>query len=80
MNILSLIFFLVVMNNKIFIIIFGILTIICLIIFKWLFTRKLNNKPVKSEGLIIIFNTILLIVSMCLVALSGWAAIMQHYT
>lgn len=80
MNILSLIFFLVVMNNKIFIVIFGILTILSLIIFKWLFKRKLNNTPVKSEGLIIIFNTLLLIVSMCLVALSGWASIMQHYT
>lgn len=80
MNILSLIIVLVALYNKIFLVIFGILTIISLIIFKWLFKRKLNNKPVKSEGLIIIFNTLLLIVSMCLVALSGWAAIIQHYT
>lgn len=79
MNILRLIFSIIVLNNSIFLFCFSILTIISLVIFKWLFNRKLNNNSVKHEGLIIFLNTLLLIVSMCVVALSGWYTILQHF-
>lgn len=79
MNILRFIFHMIVLNNSVFLICFSILTIISLVIFKWLFNRKLNNNSVKHEGLIMSLNSLLLIVSMCVVALSGWYTILQHY-
>lgn len=79
MNILRFIFHMIVLNNSVFLICFSILTIISLVIFKWLFNRKLNNNSVKHEGLIMSLNSLLLIVSMCVVALSGWYTILQHF-
>lgn len=79
MNILRFIFHMIVLNNSVFLICFSILTIISLVIFKWLFNRKLNNNSVKHEGLIMSLNSLLLIVSMCVVALSGWYTILHHF-
>lgn len=78
MNIFGVMFFIIAVYNRVFLISFSILTIISLLIFKILFNKKLNNKPVKYEGLIIIFNTLLLIVSMLIVVLSGWYALLQY--
>lgn len=75
---LSIMLFLVLISNGVLLVVFGILTAISLVIFKWLTNRKINNNSIKCESLFIILNSILLVFSMCGFALSGWYTIL-HY-
>lgn len=75
---LSIMLFMTLISNGVSLAVFGILTAIFLVIFRWLINRKINNKSIKCESLFIILNSILLVFSMCGFALSGWYTIL-HY-
>ncbi|GEM_PF-4272919 len=66
------------LSNGVFLIIFSILIIISLAVFRWITNRKINNNAIKSESLVIIVNSIILVLSMGGVVFSGWYTIL-HY-
>lgn len=66
------------LGNGGFLIIFGILIIISLAVFRWIFNRKINNNPIKSESIVTIINSITLVVSMFGVVVSGWYTVLYY--
>lgn len=66
------------LGEGVFLIIFSILIIISLAVFRWIFNRKINNNPIKSESIVTIVNSIILVVSMFGVVVSGWYTVLYY--
>lgn len=61
-----------------FLAIFIGLVILSLVVFRWITNRKINNKAIKGEGIAIIVNSLLLVINMLGLALSGWYTILFY--
>ena len=66
------------LGNGVFLIIFCMLTIISLSVFRLIFNRRISENVIKKEGLVTIVNSIVLVFSMLGIAISGWYTFL-HY-
>ena len=66
------------LGNGVFLIIFCMLTIISLSVFKLIFDRRISDNVIEKEGIVTIVNSIVLVLSMLGVAISGWYTLL-HY-
>lgn len=66
------------LGNGVFLIIFCMLTIISLSVFKLIFNRRISDNVIEKEGIVTIVNSIVLVLSMLGVAISGWYTLL-HY-
>ena len=67
------------LGNGVFLIIFCMLTIISLSIFRLIFNRRISDNVIEKEGIVTIVNIIVLVLSMLGVAISGWYTLL-HYS
>jgi len=54
------------------------LVILSLIVSRWITNRKINNNAIKGEGIVIIVNSLILVINMLGLALSGWYTILFY--
>lgn len=66
------------LGKGVFLIIFSVILIICLVVFRWIFNRKINNNPIKSESIVTIVNSIILVLCMFGVVVSGWYTVLYY--
>ncbi|MDU1413819.1 MAG: hypothetical protein E6929_13465 [Clostridium sp.] len=66
------------LGNGVFLIIFCMLTIISLSVFRLIFNRRISDNVIEKEGIVTIVNSIVLVLSMLGVAISGWYTLL-HY-
>lgn len=66
------------LGNGVFLIIFCMLTIISLSVFRLIFNRRISDNVIEKEGIVTIVNSIVLVLSMLGVVISGWYTLL-HY-
>lgn len=54
------------------------LVILSLVVSRWITNRKINNNAIKGEGIVIIVNSLILVINMLGLALSGWYTILFY--
>ena len=65
------------LGNGVFLIIFCMLTIISLSVFRLIFNRRISDNVIEKEGIVTIVNSIVLVLSMLGVAISGWYTLLH---
>lgn len=67
------------LGNGVFLIIFCMLTIISLSVFRLIFNRRISDNVIEKEGIVTIVNSIVLVLSMLGVAISGWYTLLHYW-